>query len=214
MKRVVLLLLAGAFAAAALFAMGSAERGPRVAELSLVALGDTGRPNAGPLYLLRGQYKVARAIEAEDARAAIDGVVLLGDNFYPDGLAEDVLKDRLRENVVGPYCRFLDFTSRGRGAFADDCAQEGPLLAPIPFYVVLGNHDYKTQGSERLQKEVVPAYLSSWRMPDAIGLEELPGGVSLISYQSMPMVEGRKAAGLIKALRRSKGPCPLPGGCG
>ena len=207
MKRAVpLLLLAATLAAAALLAVGSPEPGPRVAELSLVALGDTGRPNAGPFHELRGQYKVARAIEAEDARAAIDGIVLLGDNFYPDGLEEKRLKDRLRENVVGPYCRFLGFTSRGRGAFEDDCALGGPRRPPIPFYVVLGNHDYKTQGSERLQKEVVPTYLSSWRMPDSIGLEELPGGVSLIPYHSMPMVEGRKAAGLIKALRRSKGP--------
>ncbi len=206
MRRLVLLLLPVAVLSVGLVALGTPEPGPRAGVLSLLAVGDTGQPIGGPLAALRPQYRVAAGLEAEDARAAVDGIVLLGDNFYPDGLEDDELKDRLRANVVRPYCRFLAFTSRGRGSLEEDCAIPEASRHPVPIYAVLGNHDYGERESPKLQKEVVPDYIESWRMPDRVEVHELPGGVSLIPYQSMPIVEGRNAGAIAEALRRAKGP--------
>lgn len=206
MKRLAFLLLLPLVLAIGLVARGTPVPGPRAGTLSLLAVGDTGQPVGGPLASLRPQYRVAAGLEAEDARAAIDGIVLLGDNFYPDGLEDDELKDRLRTNVVRPYCRFLAFTHRGRGSLEDDCPVSAESRHPVPLYVVLGNHDYGERESPRLQKEVVPDYLESWRMPDRVDVHELPGGVSLIPYQSMPLMKGGNPGALAEALRRSKGP--------
>lgn len=174
--------------------------------VSLLVIGDTGKPISSLFAALRPQYQVARALAAEDARAEVHGLVLLGDNFYPHGLVEDGMKDRLRVNVVGPYCRFLALTDRGLGSLGASCRVLEAHRHPIPWYVVLGNHDYSTIGSPQLQKEVVPAYLKSWLMPEEVDVHELPGGLSLIPFHSMPIVGGKNEGLLVDALRRSKGP--------
>ncbi|MDP6540710.1 MAG: metallophosphoesterase [Planctomycetota bacterium] len=210
MKRNALLLVALGLAVMALAAVAlrSPPPGKRVAALSLLALGDTGQPIGGPLAALRPQHRVARALVAEDERAPIDGLVLLGDNFYPDGLEEDELKDRLRVNIVAPYCRFLRFTARGRGSLEGECGVRQAARHPVPLFAVLGNHDYGERESPMLQKELVPEYIDSWRMPDRAEVFELPGGVSLIPFQSVPTMVGKAkgTAALEKALQRSKGP--------
>lgn len=208
MKRNALLLVAAA--SAVLFLAALALRvpapAPRVAALSLLAVGDTGQPIGGLLAALRPQYQVARALVAEDQRAIIDGLILLGDNFYPDGLEGDDLKDRLRQNIVAPYCRFLRFTSRGRGSLEGQCGVPEAVRHPVPLIAVLGNHDYGERESPKLQKEVVPEYIASWRMPDRAEVIELAGGVSLIPFQSVPIVRGKGTGELVRALQRSKGP--------
>ncbi len=207
MKRTASLLALAGLLTFALVALRTAPPGPRTAQLSLLAVGDTGQPIGGPLAALRPQYQVARALAAEDVRAEVDGVVLLGDNFYPDGLEEDELKDRLRVNIVSPYCRFLEFTSRGRGSLADQCGVDPDQRHPVPLYAVLGNHDYGERESPMLQKEVVETYLKGWTMPDRVGVYDLPGGVSLILLQSMPiLLDDGGERELTRALARSKGP--------
>ncbi len=206
MKRIALVVALAGLAVALLLATRPRAEAPAPGPLSLLVVGDTGQPISGPLAALRPQYQVARSLAAEDRRAAVHGLVFLGDNFYPDGLEDDELKDRLRTNVVSPYCRFLAFTSRGRGSLEESCGVDPEDRHPVPLYAVLGNHDYGERESPQLQKEVVPAYLEGWRMPDQVDVHELPGGVSLIPYQSMPLVRGENARGLTRALRRSKGP--------
>ena len=206
MKRIALILVLGAIVAASLLAYRPRAAAPAPGPLSLLVLGDTGQPIGGPLAALRPQYQVARAVVAEDESAEAHGLVLLGDNFYPDGIEDDELKDRMRANVVAPYCRFLTFTSRGRGSLEESCGVSEARRHPVPLYVVLGNHDYGERESPKLQKEVVPTYIKSWRMPDQVDVHELPGGVSLIPFQSMPLVRGENEGQLVRALRRSKGP--------
>jgi hypothetical protein len=72
----------------------------------------------------------------------------------------------------------------------------------VPLYAVLGNHDYGAPESPRLQAEVIPEYVSNWRLFPVADVVELPGGVSLVLYDS---VRGTTEA-LEAALRRSRGP--------
>jgi hypothetical protein len=174
--------------------------------LSLLAVGDTGQPVTA-LTALDPGHAVAAAMAEEDARAPVDAVVLLGDNFYPDGLEEDELKDRLRENLVGPFCRFVALTPRGAGSLREACP-EARALHPVPIYAVLGNHDYGERESPDLQRKLVPEYVSSWRMPAGdVEVQELEGGVSLVLIDSNRV--GRDDGGdreVVRALRRSRGP--------
>ena len=64
------------------------------------------------------QYKVAEAIEAKCAQDGCDFVVLLGDNIYDNGVSS-VEDQQWEDKFEAPYRR-LD----------------------MPFYPVLGNHDY------------------------------------------------------------------------
>src|SRR3990172_6165237 len=102
---------------------------------------------------------------AEDRSAPVDGLLLLGDNFYPDGLSERELEDRLRENVVGPYCRFVALTPRGEASLRATCPEPAALRHPVPIYAVLGNEDYDLRESPALQRERIPEYVPNWRMP-------------------------------------------------
>lgn len=103
----------------------------------LMAVGDTG--TGGP-----GQYKVAAAMEAvcnQAKKKKFDGILLLGDNFYPAGVAstED---PQWQEKFERPY--------------------GSPCLATMPFYPVLGNHDYRLSPQAQIDYSLVQ---SRWRMP-------------------------------------------------
>jgi hypothetical protein len=184
---------------------GAAE-GERTSRLSLLAVGDTGKPRE-LLDVLDPSMAVAAALAAEDQRSPIDALVLLGDNFYPDGLEKDDVKDRLRENVVGPFCRFVELTPRGAGSLRDACP-EAEALHPIPLYAVLGNHDYGHDESPELQRELVPEYVASWRMPEeTLEVVELEGGVSLILVDTNRLArEDDEDDDVVRALARSRGP--------
>lgn len=179
--------------------------GPRRGELSLLAVGDTGKP-VDLLKALDSGHAVAAAMAAEDARDPVDAIVLLGDNFYPDGLEEDELKDRLRENVVGPFCRFVALTKRGKGSLREACP-EAAALHPVPIFAVLGNHDYGERESPELQRKVVPEYVASWRMPPGdVEVHELDGGLSLVLIDSNRVARRDGDREVVRALRRSRGP--------
>jgi hypothetical protein len=183
-----------------------AADGPREGAVSLLAVGDTGKPPAA-LDALDPGRAVGGAMAAEDARSAVDAVVLLGDNFYPEGLDRDEVKDRLRENVVGPYCRFIELTTRGAGSLHEACP-ESEALHPIPLLAVLGNHDYGDPESPELQRRLVPEYVASWHVPEGdFEVREL-GGVSLILLDSNRLARGRRGAdrAAARAIARSRGP--------
>jgi hypothetical protein len=110
------------------------------ARLSLFALGDTGAEPAPIGRALQTQMRVVRC-GAEHARRPVDALVLLGDNFYPDGLRERELAFRVRENVVRPYCAFLALDGPASAEVAGACPPEQRSAVPTPIYAVLGNHD-------------------------------------------------------------------------
>ena len=103
------------------------------------AVGDTG--TGGP-----DQYQVARAIRDKCRASGCDFGVLLGDNFYPDGVS----------STDDPQWR-----TKFEDAYAELVAMG------VPFYAVLGNHDYADGRDFGLGAHQV-AYGQSrphWRMP-------------------------------------------------
>jgi predicted phosphodiesterase len=67
------------------------------------------------------QRRVGRSLE-EQCLTGIDGILLLGDNFYPNGVTS-VDDSQWKEKFEDMY--------------------SGPCLSQTPFYVTFGNHDYK-----------------------------------------------------------------------
>ena len=170
--------------------------------LSLFALGDTGDPPRR-LRALQQQMRVARALGAEAQRRPADALVLLGDNFYPDGLRAGEIETRVRANLVEPYCVFLDLSAPLSQRVAEPCSEEA---RPIPLYAVLGNHDLDTADSARLQQEVVPKYVANWHLWLDPQVVELPHGVSLVLYDPRRLAELGDFEPLVRAVRAARGP--------
>lgn len=101
----------------------------------LFALGDTGSFNAN-------QRRVATAMERRCRElGGIDGLILLGDNFYQTGV--DSLESPLwAKGVFDMY--------------------DGRCLSESPIFPILGNHDYKGNVSAQIQKS---SYQKRWQMP-------------------------------------------------
>lgn len=176
--------------------------------LSLLAAGDTGSTRAFP-DLFEGQRAVARAMESEDKRRPVDGIVLLGDNFYWDGLSSEAFETRVITNLVEPYCRFFAFQGALGEAFARRCDRAASERHPVPFYAVLGNHDIETAESAELQRREIPKALPNWRMsPGLADAIELGEGVSLVLFESEPAIDEpeKMKAALEAALERARGP--------
>lgn len=186
----------------------AAAAAPPQGAASILAVGDTGE-EPDLLGRVPGQETVAEALVAADRAGPVAALVLLGDNFYPEGLREREFKDRLRANVVRPYCHFLALTDRGRGSLEDDCPVPEEERHPVPLLAVLGNHDYKERESPLLQHKRIPLYLGNWSLPDTEDLaavHELPGGLSVVLLQSEEIVRGAETARLVETLRRARGP--------
>ncbi len=111
-----------------------------VAPLRFIALGDTGKAN-------EGQTNVAAAMADQCAAEGCDFVILLGDNFYDNGVSST--SDTLWTTMfVDPYA-----------------------AVDVPFYAVLGNHDYGGNGAgndfPKGQHQIdYSAVNPKWRMPD------------------------------------------------
>jgi hypothetical protein len=174
--------------------------------VSLLAVGDTGdQPSWLPA--LDKQRAVAAGMESEDRRAAVDALVLLGDNFYESGLDRETLVDRVRGNVVEPFCHFVELAGPRSAEVLASCPEAAAQRQVPPIYVVLGNHDSRTDESRRLEQEGVPRLVSNWRLsPKPIETVELPGGVSLVLIDSTPLERGGDPGPLRDALRASRGP--------
>lgn len=182
------------------------------ARLSLFALGDTGTEPAAVGRAFQTQMRVARVLAAEHARRPADALVLLGDNFYPDGLRARELAFRVRENVVRPYCEFLALDGPESAAVADTCPPERRSAVPTPIYAVLGNHDTSLPESPPLQREAVPRFVPNWRMPPgAVEVVELLDdalvpSISLVLYDAAALADAGDIAPLRQALADARGP--------
>jgi tRNA A-37 threonylcarbamoyl transferase component Bud32 len=178
------------------------------ARLSLLATGDTGRSRAwAPLF--EGQLAVAHAMIEEDRSNPVDALILLGDNFYSHGLERERLVERVRQNLVIPYCPLLDLNGERSMEVESSCGTAERDRHPIPFYAVLGNHDLESPESVALQREVVPDFLSNWRMSPSISESfELGNGVSLILFESELSIDDRETmqASLVGSIRAARGP--------
>jgi len=185
---------------------------PGPIRLSFFAVGDTGKVPSGFARSLDTQMRVARAMEAEHRRRPADAFVLLGDNFYPDGLAAKELAFRVRENVVRPYCSFLALDGPSWAEVADACEPERRGDRPVPIYAVLGNHDHTLPESPPLQREAVPRFVPNWRVPfgavEVIELadSDLVPSASLILYDPRVLADQGDVASLERALREARGP--------
>ena len=103
----------------------------------LLVLGDTGTGGAG-------QYKVAAAMEVVcnlAKKQPFDGILLLGDNFYPVGVASTD-DPQWQDKFEKPYGT--------------------PCLSGLPVYPVLGNHDYRLSPQAQIDYSAIH---SRWRMP-------------------------------------------------
>jgi hypothetical protein len=184
---------------------------PGRVRLSLLALGDTG---TAPKFLrsMQIQMRVARVLAAEQRRRPADVLLLLGDNFYPDGLMEKELVHRIRENVVRPYCAFLALDGPESSRVEDACEPDDRGERPVPLYAVLGNHDVEVPESPKLQREIVPRFVPNWHVPSApvevleLADSDLQSSVSLILYDAVALAENNDVASLERALRQSRGP--------
>jgi hypothetical protein len=147
---------------------------------------------------------VTQAMADEDAEHPATALILLGDNFYPAGLKSSELVARVRANLVRPLCRFVATNATRYSEVALACNRD---KRPLPLFAVLGNHDYQTPESPRLQRSVVPEFVSNWQMPAGLAKRhEFDGGVSLILFDAEAVIAGADLAPLVTALRNSAGP--------
>jgi hypothetical protein len=108
------------------------------ARISFFALGDQGTAQFD-------QWRVARSMEnVAEKTGDLDFVILLGDNFYRDGIqsTEDRQWNWKFENMYS-----------------------GTKLATIPFYSVLGNNDVRGNGEAQIQYSRDQAGSGRWQMP-------------------------------------------------
>jgi len=173
---------------------------------SLLAVGDTGLPPR-PVGWLTPQRSVGAALAAMDRAYPVDALALLGDNFYPVGLEEATLEEQIADNLVAPYCRFLDLSADLSSHVEAACPLPAGDRHPIPVLAVLGNHDYVAPESPKLQAETVSQYIANWRL-DAGGawVWETDVGVSVVFWDSTPGRLRSEVALLGGALRETVGP--------
>ena len=189
-------------------ACGRAADAPPLAgvRLSILAVGDTGWRNGLPGFL-DPQMRVAKALRSADLDRPSDALVLLGDNFYPEGLRASELAPRIRENLIEPYCAFLDLSGPQAAEVAESCRVPKEARRGIPLYAILGDHDYESAESPDLEKHAIPRFIANWRMPDRAAQElELGEGVSLVLVDGPALIESDDGTALSEALQRAAGP--------
>lgn len=105
-------------------------------QVDLLVLGDTGSGN-------EAQFQVARAMDlvCSQLEKPLDGVLLLGDNFYYTGV----------QSTDDPQ-----WQSKFEKPYNQDC------LSKVRFYPVLGNHDYRQDPTPQI---AYTAKSSRWVMP-------------------------------------------------
>lgn len=181
---------------------------PEAIRWSLLATGDTGRTSPLP-DLFEGQRVVARAMTAEAKRIPVSGIVLLGDNFYWHGLDRAHLVERLKQNLVRPYCHFLALDGPRSNEIREACPLPGSARDPVPLFAVLGNHDLETPESVSLERETIPEFLPGWKMSRGLAeAVEIGPGISLVLFESEIAIDDREAiaAALQDAIAKAEGP--------
>lgn len=173
---------------------------------SLLAVGDTGSPHGALPFFFDGQFAVGAALQRAHAASPVDALVLLGDNFYPDGLRADALAPRILDNVARPYCGFVEPSGQLSKLLGDDCPA---VRMPVPrLLVALGNHDLQTPGSAELQQNEVPRFVLNWEVPTTRlpAVRELPGGLSLVFLDTEWPWGAEEVEALAHALETARGP--------
>ena len=175
---------------------------------SILATGDTGRTSLLP-EIFEGQLSVAHAMIEEARRDPVDGVVLLGDNFYWHGLEREHLVERIRTNLVRPYCYFLDLDGPRSNEVREACAIPRQDRSPVPILAVLGNHDLESPEGVALERHAIPEFLPDWKMSGTLAeAVEIGPGVSLILFESEIAIDDEEAIrrALRSAIDRARGP--------
>jgi len=176
-------------------------------KVSLLATGDTGRRHRPFAKLLEGQVAVGQEMAREDRQHPVDALVLLGDNFYWDGLRRAEMTERLRENLVFPYCHFLRLDGPRSAEVESACPLPPAQRHPVPLYALLGNHDLMSEESPSLQREAVAKFVPSWHMPaGTVEVVELGSGLSLVLFDSEAPRSQESQQRLVLALAGSRGP--------
>jgi hypothetical protein len=180
------------------------QRGEPLA--SLLAVGDTGSVWGAFPGFLEGQLAVGAAMQREHEQDPVDALVLMGDNFYPKGLLASEARHRIVQNVVRPYCAFVEPAAEIVEIVRRLCS--GPRLPAPRIFAIVGNHDLLSPGSLDLQRREVPRLVRNWDMPIENGpvVRELPGGLSLILLLSEWPWDDTASRALAAALSRARGP--------
>jgi hypothetical protein len=175
---------------------------------SLLAVGDTGKDHRPLATLFEGQIAVAKTLELEHRDHPVDALLLLGDNFYMDGLRRSELIPRIRRNLVLPYCYFLNLDGPRSVEVESACKVPTAMRRPLPIYAVLGNHDLIASESRELQQSVIPQFIPNWRMDaEFAATKELAPGLSLVLFSSEEYdLDESKRMELVEALRDADGP--------
>lgn len=177
------------------------------ASASLLLLGDTGKVHRPLAPLLEGQFSVAIDLATEDRAHPVDALLLLGDNFYRNGLLESELAARVQQNLVWPYCHFVALGGARSHEVSGVCPPYAADAEKRPIYAVLGNHDYESGESPRLQQDAIPTYVTNWSLSTQFAVNrELPGGLSLILIDSHNYRRDGAEQKLAEALAAAKGP--------
>jgi predicted phosphodiesterase len=177
------------------------------ASASLLLLGDTGKVHRPLAPLLEGQFSVAADLAAEDRAHPVDALLLLGDNFYMDGLLEQELAARVKQNLVWPYCHFVALGGARSHEVSGVCPPSAADADKRPIYAVLGNHDYESAESPSLQQDAIPAFVTNWSLSTRFAVNrELPNGLSLILLDSHNYRRDGAEEELAEALTAAKGP--------
>lgn len=112
----------------------------KASEVRFIAIGDSG---SGGLIQHRVAWAMSKAIKAKQG---IDFVALLGDNFYNRGVSS--VND-------------LQWQYKFEGVY------RGSYLDALPFYAVLGNHDYEGDARAQIDYTNVEGASRRWRMSEA-----------------------------------------------
>jgi len=159
--------------------------------LRLLLLGDTGGRDSAPFTtpalrsLAYGMENVLRVAEGRDHSDTVSAAVLMGDNVYQDGVTS-ATDHRFNDTFE------VVFGVRGR--------HHTRRLASLRKYMTLGNHDHFGNVSAQLaytgtlvprvaSQGRQPSYdVTSWHLPAAYYVEDLPQRVRLIVTDSTTLI--------------------------
>lgn len=172
----------------------------------MLAVGDSGH-RAKFSRWVTPQRAVGDALWSTHRSDPADYLLLLGDNFYPDGLEEREAEARIAMNLVAPLCGFLDLSAPLGPKLEPSCGEPPERRRPIPLRAVLGNHDWRAPESPKLERELIPRYLANFVLKEDLAwVEETEAGVSLVFFDSTPGRSPEGAAQLRDALAAARGP--------
>jgi hypothetical protein len=107
---------------------------------------------------------------------------------------------------VRPYCAFVELSGPRSGEVSGAC-RSASSPPGRPLYAVLGNHDWRTHGSPKLEAHAVPEFVANWVMPESEAeVFALGARVSLVLFDSTSLLRSLDATALREALRRAPGP--------